>query len=155
MVIILVSKRLKVEPSRLKKSGGGTIIGPGAGPFAAAGKSGMSGQDRYRRIISFLFGALALLAGCSAGPGTDRWLGSDKPLHFSAAATVAAASTSLARGRGFSRDESAAAALGLALSVGSAKEAWDRSRGGRWSWKDMAWNLAGAVAGVLAASAAE
>ena len=44
----------------------------------------------------------------------------------------------------------------MAVSFGAGKELYDRNvKNTYWSWKDLAWDLAGAVAGALAATAAD
>ncbi|CAI1035939.1 YfiM family lipoprotein [Serratia entomophila] len=90
---------------------------------------------------------LLLTSGCTH-LANDSWTGKDKAQHFVASAAFAAAGAAYgdrqnwheARGRSF----------GLAFSVGlgAAKELYDSREGGTgWSWKDFAWDVAGAAAG--------
>ncbi len=49
---------------------------------------------------------------------------------------------------GYSRDRSAAIGLMFSVSLGASKELWDsRPAGSGWSWKDFAWDVAGATTG--------
>ncbi len=98
------------------------------------------------RTLATLIPAFALLATLSSsaaacGPHNDDWTGSDKAAHFG---------VSLALGVGASRlADDTWTAFGLALVPGVAKELYDGTRDcNRFSWKDMAWNAAGAYVGV-------
>lgn len=97
---------------------------------------------------------LVALSGCaSVAPANDPWLGRDKLAHFATTATLAAAVTYVAEERGMAACDAPLAGWSVALTVGSAKEWFDVSvRGKYWSWRDMAWNAAGATAGAVAAS---
>ncbi|BDH44859.1 lipoprotein [Salmonella enterica subsp. enterica serovar Choleraesuis] len=78
----------------------------------------------------------------------DQWTGRDKAEHFIASAVLSAAGNEYARHQGASRDRSAAFGLMFSVSLGAAKEGWDsRPAGTGWSWKDFAWDVAGASAG--------
>ena len=84
----------------------------------------------------------------SAGQGP--WLASDKELHFAGSLAIAAS----LRVEGESRKR----AVGATLGVGLFKEAYDwalkpRRMGRGASWKDLAADLAGALAGVAIVSA--
>jgi putative lipoprotein len=53
-----------------------------------------------------------------------------------------------AQHQGYSRDRSAAIGLMFSVSLGASKELWDsRPAGSGWSWKDFAWDVAGATTG--------
>ncbi|WP_347248108.1 hypothetical protein [Zoogloea sp.] len=100
------------------------------------------------KTLKFTVPAVVLLAflnssvmACSARD--DDWTGSDKAAHFG---------VSLAVGIGTSRLlDDTWTAFGLALVPGVAKELYDSTRDcNRFSWKDMAWNAAGAYVGVRA-----
>ena len=53
-----------------------------------------------------------------------------------------------AQHQGYSRDRSAAIGLMFSVSLGASKELWDsRPSGSGWSWKDFAWDVAGATTG--------
>ncbi len=98
------------------------------------------------KTLRFLVLAVVLLTtlsgsvmACSAHD--DNWTGSDKAAHFG---------VSMAVGIGTSRlSDDTWTAFGLALVPGVAKELYDATRDcNRFSWKDMAWNAAGAYVGV-------
>ena len=105
----------------------------------------------------FFLALASLAAGCATRPDSaDPWFGRDKAKHFCAAAAVSAAATAAAReGHCGSRD-TAQLAVGGALVLGFGKEAYDK-HGKRtfWSWKDIVWDLAGALAGYCAVEAAD
>ena len=96
---------------------------------------------------------ILFLAGCATvNHPDDEWFGRDKAYHFAAASAISAGAT-LAAG-----DEDAAPVIGVgvAMTFGAGKETYDRDvKKSYWSWKDFAWDFAGAVAGALAATAAK
>ncbi len=114
-------------------------------------------SPRRRAILAFVTVASAGLS--SPGAATPLflspadqgpWLASDKELHFAGSLAVAAS----LRVEGQSRRTAVAATFG----VGLVKEAYDaavkpRRMGRGASWKDLAADLAGALAGVLVVSA--
>ena len=89
---------------------------------------------------------LALLASLAApahacGPYHDSWSGSDKAAHFGVSAALGVGASRLT--------DDTATAVGLALIPGLAKELYDAGQDcNRFSWRDMGWNVAGAVLGV-------
>ncbi|MTH45801.1 YfiM family lipoprotein [Intestinirhabdus alba] len=100
------------------------------------------------RILSLL--PLLFLCGCSH-TANDGWRGQDKAQHFIASAMLSAAGNEHARHQDLSRDRSAAVGLMFSISLGASKELWDsRPAGSGWSWKDLAWDVAGAAAGYAA-----
>jgi len=83
----------------------------------------------------------------------DPWFGPDKALHFEASAAIAAGgygATAL-----FSDDRRVRLAVGggLALTAGVGKELWDLSGHGDPSFRDLTWDVAGTVAGLVIAVA--
>ena len=82
----------------------------------------------------------------ATGAAADRWLAEDKVQHFAAsfAATVMAYG-----GARFVVDPgpARAAAAGVAVLLGVGKEALDAGRGGPFSFKDLAWDVAGVALG--------
>ncbi|UAK20211.1 YfiM family lipoprotein [Kluyvera sp. CRP] len=87
------------------------------------------------------------LSGCSH-MANDSWSGQDKAQHFIASAMLSAAGNEYAQHQGLSRDRSAAVGLMFSVSLGASKELWDsRPAGSGWSWKDLAWDVAGATTG--------
>ncbi|WP_306674067.1 YfiM family lipoprotein [Enterobacter soli] len=87
------------------------------------------------------------LTGCSH-TANDNWYGQDKAQHFIASAMLSAAGNEYAQHQGYSRDRSAAIGFMFSVSLGASKELWDsRPAGSGWSWKDFAWDVAGATTG--------
>ncbi|WP_233596198.1 YfiM family lipoprotein [Citrobacter braakii] len=96
--------------------------------------------------LFILFSILAI-SGCSH-MANDRWSGQDKAQHFIASAMLSAVGNQYAQHQGNSRDRSAAIGLMFSVSLGASKELWDsRPAGSGWSWKDFAWDVAGASTG--------
>lgn len=88
-----------------------------------------------------------LLTGCSH-MANDSWSGQDKAQHFLASAMLSAAGNEYAQHQGISRDRSALIGVMFSVSLGASKELWDsRPAGSGWSWKDFAWDVAGATTG--------
>jgi putative lipoprotein len=97
------------------------------------------------RSLSLL--VMLLISGCSH-QAQDAWYGQDKAQHFIGSAMLAAAGNEVGQHQGWSRDRSAGVGLMFAVSLGATKELWDsRPAGSGWSWKDLAWDLAGATTG--------
>ncbi|EBP3804669.1 YfiM family lipoprotein [Salmonella enterica] len=97
-----------------------------------------------RVLIPF---TVLFLSGCSH-LANDRWSGQDKAQHFMASAMLSAAGNEYVRHQGVSPERSAAIGLMFSLSLGVSKELWDsRPKGSGWSWKDFAWDVAGATTG--------
>lgn len=91
--------------------------------------------------------SLLLLSGCSHR-ANDGWSGQDKAQHFITSAMLSAAGNEYAQHREISRDRSAMFGLMFSVSLGVSKELWDsRPEGSGWSWKDFAWDVAGATTG--------
>ena len=98
------------------------------------------------RVIMLIV-PLLLLTGCSH-MANDAWSGQDKAQHFLASAMLSAAGNEYAQHQGYSRDRSAASGYLFSVSLG----AWKVLRAGPpsgsgWSWKDFAWDVAGATTG--------
>lgn len=97
------------------------------------------------RLLTLL--ASLCLSGCSH-MANDAWTGQDKAQHFLASAILSAAGNEYAQRQGISEDRSAAYGLMFSISLGAGKELWDsRPAGSGWSWKDFAWDIAGATTG--------
>lgn len=88
-----------------------------------------------------------LLTGCSH-MANDAWSGQDKAQHFIASAMLSAAGNEYGQHQGWARDDSAGFGLMFSVGLGASKELWDsRPDGTGWSWKDFAWDVAGAATG--------
>jgi putative lipoprotein len=97
--------------------------------------------------------ALAALLGGLSGTKTaaateDDWLGRDKLLHFGVSAAIAGTGYAVSSLVFEQRWQRATAGGGAALAAGAAKELYDLGGGGDASWKDFAWDVAGAAVGV-------
>jgi putative lipoprotein len=92
------------------------------------------------------------LTGCATvNHPDDHWFARDKAYHFAVASAISAGAT-LAAG---DSDAAPVIGVGVAMAFGAGKETYDRDvKKTYWSWKDLAWDLAGAAAGALAATAA-
>lgn len=84
-------------------------------------------------------------------PAEDPWLGRDKAAHLALSLSAVGFGYHLARMEGErDRETAGAASLGLALAAGLVKELVDRRRPeGRFSYRDLAFDLAGAGLGLL------
>lgn len=90
---------------------------------------------------------VVLISGCSH-TAKDSWHGQDKAQHFIASAILAAAGTEYALRQGSSYSRSGQVGFLFSVSLGATKELWDsRPAGTGWSWKDFAWDVAGAATG--------
>ncbi|BFO11507.1 YfiM family lipoprotein [Serratia rubidaea] len=90
---------------------------------------------------------LLFTSGCSH-LANDSWTGKDKAQHFIGSAALAAAGSAYGDHQNWSEPHSRTFGLMFAISIGAAKELYDSREGGTgWSWKDFAWDVAGAAAG--------
>ena len=100
--------------------------------------------------------ALGLLATSSTAfaADSDPWIARDKALHFDASAGISALTYAVSAGWIVdARWKALAAGGGVALAVGAGKELVDATGafGGDPSWKDLAWDVAGTIAGLALA----
>lgn len=97
------------------------------------------------RILLF---AAVLCSGC-AHVAEDRWTGKDKAEHFFASAALAAAGSEYGDHQHLSTRQSSTIGVMFSLSFGVGKEWFDsRHDGSGWSWKDLAWDVAGVSSGI-------
>jgi uncharacterized protein YfiM (DUF2279 family) len=107
-----------------------------------------------KNLAAFL---LVVAIGVCSAPASlharsrDPWLARDKLLHFGATAAIAASGYGLSRWWLDDERQRLAAAAGLAMSAGVAKELYDLSGHGDPSWRDLTWDAAGAACGSLSA----
>jgi putative lipoprotein len=97
---------------------------------------------------------LILLAGSLSFGGPprqppDRWLARDKALHFTASAIIQSVGHSVLRANGRAYRDAAWTAAGVTMSLGVAKELWDRHDGRVFSTKDLTADAAGTGAGAI------
>ncbi|XBS71814.1 YfiM family lipoprotein [Acerihabitans sp. KWT182] len=103
------------------------------------------------RIVNvYKITVLMPLIGCSACAhmAQDSWTGRDKAAHFVSSAALAMAGSAAAEHQNASPARSRNIGFAFSLSLGAAKEGYDsRAAGSGWSWKDFAWDVAGAATG--------
>ncbi len=89
-------------------------------------------------------------SGCTTLPARedDAWFGTDKACHFIAGGALSLSTVGAARQAKCDDGTAFALGLGVVFTIGSGKECHDTFiRKTYWSWRDMAWNLAGAILG--------
>ena len=79
-------------------------------------------------------------------PPTDGWFSSDKAKHFFMSAFVQSLTYGTLRGVGASHGSALVGATMTTAAVGIGKERYDARTGGDPSWRDLAWDAAGAGA---------
>ncbi|MEI6739190.1 MAG: hypothetical protein WCK74_02670 [Gemmatimonadaceae bacterium] len=85
----------------------------------------------------------------------DRWFAPDKAAHFMASATIHVAGYAALRTGHVPKAHATRTAAAAALLVGVGKELWDATGAGDPSWRDLAWDGLGVLAGVLLTRAAD
>ena len=107
------------------------------------------------RIIVIAVLVIITAGNCLAGDtGDDRWLANDKLRHFGYSAFLAGGSSIIAN-RHFDRgrDDSMVIGFSISVSLGAAKETIDYHKPGETSsYKDLVWDIAGAVTGIVLVS---
>ncbi|MCW6569550.1 YfiM family lipoprotein [Yersinia ruckeri] len=95
----------------------------------------------------FIFPLILLSSACTH-TANDSWTGKDKAQHFFASAVFAAAGTAYGDHQNWSDTRSRSFGLLFSIGIGAGKEFYDsRESGSGWSWKDFAWDVAGAITG--------
>lgn len=117
---------------------------------------GSFGSGRWPRasLCAFACAALLSIGRTARAADDDPWIARDKALHFDACAGLAAAGYALSAGWIVdARWKALAAGAGVAMAAGAGKELLDASHvlGGDPSWKDLAWDAFGTVAGLALA----
>lgn len=84
----------------------------------------------------------------AAGPDPDPWFGRDKVLHFGASVTIAGSGYAIGAPLFDSRGHALILGGSLALGLGITKEVLDATGLGDPSWRDLAWDGIGTVAGL-------
>lgn len=103
---------------------------------------------RARAILIVCVCVTLLTAFPATAQEVDPWFGQDKTLHFGASAALA---TGGYGGSIWVLEEPwqrATAGATVSLTLGTAKELYDLAGYGQPSWRDMTWNVVGAVTGV-------
>jgi len=105
-----------------------------------------SARARFLTAAASMFGCL--LSAKTAAAAGDDWLGRDKFLHFGVSAAIAGTSYAVSSLVFEERWQRAVSGGSVALAAGAGKELYDLSGAGDASWKDFAWDVAGAAVGV-------
>lgn len=79
----------------------------------------------------------------------DPWFGRDKFYHFAGSAVIQGAGHALGRSVGLNYREAAWAAAGLTVTVGTAKEFYDRADGRFFSFRDLTADVLGGGTGAV------
>jgi putative lipoprotein len=96
-----------------------------------------------------LFGSFQFGAPPERAPDGDRWFGRDKAYHFAASAAIQSLAHGVLRSTGRDYRTASGVAGATTLTVGVAKEVYDRADGRSFSWKDLAADAAGGVTGAV------
>jgi uncharacterized protein YfiM (DUF2279 family) len=79
----------------------------------------------------------------------DAWLGEDKVRHFAASYAVVAFGYGGGRAAGLGTDAALAGAIVMSAAAGIWKEFHDRATHGLFSYRDLVWDAAGILTGVV------
>ncbi|ELZ5940294.1 MULTISPECIES: YfiM family lipoprotein [Providencia] len=105
---------------------------------------------RFKKILPYLLiGILFNTASCSSfRVANDKWTGKDKAQHFAFSAAMAMAGNAYADKQNWQHREAAQFGILFSVSLGVVKELYDsRPSGTGWSWHDIAYDVAGSIAG--------
>jgi putative lipoprotein len=94
---------------------------------------------------------ISLTVSVPARADPDPWVGRDKALHFVVAAGIAGAGYGVTTALATDRWKAFVVGGGAALAAGALKEGYDATGAGDASWKDFAWDVLGAAAGLAIA----
>jgi uncharacterized protein YfiM (DUF2279 family) len=103
-------------------------------------------------LVIFLLTACAATAQNKSHRGKrDPWLGEDKVYHFLTSSVIGAAATKIAVNNNAAPCDAVFIGISTTFVIGSGKEWYDKTvKKTFFSWKDMAWNIAGGTLGSLA-----
>ena len=87
----------------------------------------------------------ALVAVLFSAPARDPWFGPDKVKHFFMSAFIQSGAFSVMRAARVPHSNAQAVAGVTSMSIGFAREMYDRRRGRPFSLKDLTWDAAGTV----------
>lgn len=79
-------------------------------------------------------------------PASDAWFSPDKAKHFMLAGFVESSVFAALESAGMSRENAIVGAVGVAAAVSLGREVHDRKVKNQFSFRDLAWDLAGAAA---------
>jgi putative lipoprotein len=109
---------------------------------------------KFLRYILLSASLLVANIGCAnLNKSEGRWFSEDKFAHFVGSALLAGAAAKEAQQQGHSDCSAAVIGVSVSLSIGAAKESYDkRIKQTRYSSKDMVWNTGGSLLGSLIGS---
>ena len=106
--------------------------------------------------LGLIFLALAVAATCACAPlpaKDDPWTSPDKFKHAGVSAIIGALAVRAARDRDAGRCDAFRIGSTVTLGIGAGKELLDQEiRHKGWSWRDLAWDVAGGTLASLLAS---
>jgi putative lipoprotein len=99
---------------------------------------------------------LSILSGCATqqkNNADDEWFAKDKYTHFLLSTAISAAVANAAKNNGNENCDAALIGFSVTLTLGAAKETYDkRKKGTFYSYRDMVWDAAGSATGSLLGS---
>jgi putative lipoprotein len=104
-----------------------------------------------RALAVLLVASLLALPRAARADDPDPWLGPDKALHFTASAVIAGVGYGAGTAIWPDRTRPLLLGAGLGAAAGIGKETLDAMGYGDPSWKDLAWDGIGIVAGLAIA----
>jgi uncharacterized protein YfiM (DUF2279 family) len=141
-------------PAHDAAAAGPAIADVGA-PLPATGLSGDAAAAESAAGGAIAAGAAGVGTATARRRAGDAWLGEDKVRHLSMSYALVVFGTGAARGAGIDARPAEFAAVVGAAAAGVLKEVHDRARGGIFSYRDIAWNVAGIAAGILVVRSAQ
>lgn len=107
-------------------------------------------------LTLFLVQTLSMLSGCATqqkNDVNDAWFAKDKYTHFLLSTAISAAIANAAKNNGNENCDAALIGFSVTLTLGAAKETYDkRKKGTFYSYRDMVWDAAGSATGSLLGS---
>ena len=103
------------------------------------------------KLLVYALVAVTLFAARPARAADDDWFGRDKALHFSVSAILASGTYAVSAAFFDARYPPLLLGAGVSLGAGVGKELADLAGMGTPSWKDLAWDVIGTVAGLAVA----
>ena len=110
-----------------------------------------------RLLLTLLLAlTLSMLSGCATqqkNDTDDAWFAKDKYTHFLLSTAISAAIANAAKNNGNENCDAALIGFSVTLTLGAAKETYDkRKKGTFYSYRDMVWDAAGSATGSLLGS---
>ncbi|WP_455197147.1 DUF2279 domain-containing protein [Kaarinaea lacus] len=114
-------------------------------------------QLSSRLLVTLLLAlTLSIPSGCATQQKNnidDAWFAKDKYTHFLLSTAISAAIANAAKNNGNENCDAALIGFSVTLTLGAAKETYDkRKKGTFYSYRDMVWDAAGSATGSLLGS---